>query len=149
MSSLIKISKIEIEIKSNKLSNDFNIKLIEGTNGTISYIKDYINNKENLTIDPIDSSLKNKCIAYCPELPFGILSFSSYVDIEAMNIISSDVEINEYKLLGVKSNKLVNSLKQLDIAHFLGFYKQLKEKCKIKCAKIDEELLKYLELNKK
>ena len=44
-----------------------------------------------------------------------------------MNIIFSDAEINEYKLLGVKSNKLSNVLKQLDIVHILGFYKQLKE----------------------
>ena len=66
-----------------------------------------------------------------------------------MNISSSDVKINEYKLLGVKSNKLVNTLKQLDIVHFLGFYKKLKEKCKTKYANIDEELLKYIELNKK
>ena len=107
-------------MKFNKLSNDLNIKLIEGTNSTISYIKDYINNGENITIDPIDSSLKNKCIAYCPELSFGILSFSSYVDIEAMNIISSDVEINESKLLGVKSNKLANALKQFSI--YLSIY---------------------------
>ena len=103
------------EIKCNILSNDLNIKLIEGTNGTIFYMKDYINNGENLKIKPIDITLKNKCIAYCPELPFGILSFSSHADIEAMNIISSNAEINEYKLLGVKSNKLVNDLNQLDI----------------------------------
>ena len=47
-----------------------------------------------------------------------------------MNIISSDVEIDEYKFLGIKSTKLVNALKQLDITHLLGFSKQLKEKCK-------------------
>ena len=41
-----------------------------------------------------------------------------------MNITSSDVEINEYRLLSIKSNELVYPLKQLDIAHFLGFYKQ-------------------------
>ena len=111
------------------MSNDLNIKLIEGTNGTMFHMKDYINNGENFKTKPIDSSLKNKCIAYCLELPFIMLSFSSYVDIEAMNIISSDVEINEYKLLGFKSNELVNALKQLDIVHFLGFCKQLKGKC--------------------
>ena len=33
-----------------------------------------------------------------------------------MNVISSDVEINEYKTLSVQSDKLVNALKQLDIA---------------------------------
>ena len=37
----------EREIKSNKSSNDLNIKLIEGTNGTISYMKKYIDNGEN------------------------------------------------------------------------------------------------------
>ena len=72
-------------------------------------MEDYINSRENLKIKPIDSSLKNKCIAHCPELPFGILSFSSYVDIEAMNIIFSELEINVYKLFGVKSNKLVKA----------------------------------------
>ena len=51
------------------------------------------------------------------------LFFSSYVDIEAMNIISFDVEINEYKLLGVKLNELVNASKKLDIAQFLELYK--------------------------
>ena len=49
---------------------------------------------------------------------FEILPFSSYVDIKAMNIISSDVEGNEYKLLSVKSNKLVNALKQFNIHLF-------------------------------
>ena len=121
----------EREMKFNILSNDLNIKLIKRTRNSIFYMKEYINNRENLTIKLIDSNLKNKCIDYCPELPFGISSFSSYVDIRAINIISSDVEKNEYKLLGVKSNKLVNALKQLGMSHFLGFFKQLKEEGKI------------------
>ena len=33
-------------------------------------------------------------MAYCFELPFGI-SFSSYVNIESMNITSFDVEMNK------------------------------------------------------
>ena len=56
------------------------------------------------------------------------------------------VEINEYKLIGTTSNRLVNTLKQLGI---LGFYKQLTEKCKIMCVNIDKEFLEYIELNKK
>ena len=36
------------------------------------------------------------------ELPFGILPYSSYIDLEKMNIIFSVVEKNEYKLLGAK-----------------------------------------------
>ena len=57
---------------------------------------------EKILTKPIDLSLKNKQIAFSCELPFGILSFSSYIDIEAVNIISFDVEMNEYKLLGTK-----------------------------------------------
>ena len=65
----------ERKTKFDKLSNNLNIKLIKGPRKSILYIKDYVNNGENLTIDPIDSSLKIKCIAYCLESPFGILSF--------------------------------------------------------------------------
>ena len=54
-------------------------------------MKNYTNNGENLTIDP---SLKNKCIAFCPELSFGILSFSTYEDIEAMNFLFDQVYSN-------------------------------------------------------
>ena len=54
-------------------------------------MKNYVNNGENLTIDP---SLKNKCIAFCPELSFGILSFSTYEDIEAMNFLFDQVYSN-------------------------------------------------------
>lgn len=43
-----------------------------------------------------------------------------------MNIVSSYVEMNESKLLGTKSTKLDNALKQLLMPHFLGFLKQLK-----------------------
>ena len=35
------------------------------------------------------------------------------------------------------------------MSHFLGFVKQLKEQSKIKSDDVDEELLKYIELNKK
>ena len=49
-------------------------------------MKNYVNNGENLTIDP---SLKNKCIAFCPEL-----SFSTYEDIEAMNFLFDQVYSN-------------------------------------------------------
>lgn len=35
-----------------------------------------------------------------------------------MKTISSDVETIKYQVLGVQSNKLVNSLKQFNIPHF-------------------------------
>ena len=44
--------------------------------------------------------------------------------------------------------KLVNASKQLLIPHFLGFFKPLKEG-KIKSNDLDEELSKYIKLNKK
>ena len=40
---------------------------------------DYINKGEKLMKRPIDLSNKNKCMAYCSELPFGISSYSSYI----------------------------------------------------------------------
>ena len=37
----------EREMKFNKLSNDLNIKLIEGTNSTISYMKNILTMEKN------------------------------------------------------------------------------------------------------
>ena len=76
----------EWKMQFNKLSNDLNIKLIKGTKKCILYMKDHINNGKNLREKPVDLSLKSKEIAFCPELPLGILSFSNYVDIEVMMI---------------------------------------------------------------
>ena len=95
----------------NKFSNDLNIKLIKGNRNFILYMKNYINNGENLKKKPIDLSIKNKQIAFCSNLPFGVLSLSSNVDIESINIISSNVDMNEYKPLGTKSKQIVNAFK--------------------------------------
>ena len=80
----------ERKLKSKKISNDLNNKLIKWIGNSIFYMKDYIDDGENLKIKPIDLSIKNKQIVF-----FAILPFSSYVYIEAMNIISSCVEMNE------------------------------------------------------
>ena len=71
---------------------------------------EYISNGKNLKIKPIDLNFKNKQIAYCLDLLFGI-SFYSFVNIETINIIFSNVEVNEYELIGTKSDELVNALK--------------------------------------
>ena len=84
---------------------------------------DYINKGENLIKRAIDLSNKNKCMAYCSELPFGILSYPSYIDLENMKIVFSVVEKNEYKLLRTKSKKVVNALKLLRMSLFIGFLK--------------------------
>ena len=61
--------------KLNKLSNDRNIKLINGN-------RSFINNGENL---------RNQRETFCSNLPSRILlAPSSYIDIESRNIISSD-----------------------------------------------------------
>ena len=53
-------------------------------------------------------------------IPFRITSPSGYVNIETMNIISSDV-VN-------KSNGLITVLKKLVLPHFLEFVNQLAER---------------------
>ena len=60
-----------------------------------------INNKI-INKKPIDLRIKNKQIALCSNLLLRILSFSDYVDIESMNNIFSDIDMNEYELLGTK-----------------------------------------------
>ena len=54
------LSTKETKSKFNKLSNDLNIKLIKRNRNFILYIKNYINNGENLRKKPIDLSIKNK-----------------------------------------------------------------------------------------
>ena len=101
---------------------------MKGSKKPILSIAKYISNWKNCKIKLIDSSFKDKCVAYCNELPFGILFIFSYLNIETMNIISSNVEINKNELLVNKSNELCTALKQLAWPHFLGFVNQLTKK---------------------
>ena len=61
-------------------------------------------------------------------IPFRITSPSGYVNIETMNIISSDVGINEHELLVNKSNGLITVLKKLVLPHFSELVNQLAER---------------------
>ena len=63
---------------------------------------DYINKSRHFKTKPIDLSNKNKCMTYCGELPFGILSYCKYIDLEKIRIVSSKIKKNEYKLFGAK-----------------------------------------------
>ena len=45
-------------------------------------------------IRPVDTYLEGKIMAYSPLLPFALLSMSEFINIDTMNIISSDVEID-------------------------------------------------------
>ena len=93
------MERIARKIEFNELAKYLNMKSIKKSKKTILSIAEYIKNGKNLRIEPIDSSLKAKCIVYCLELPFGIISLSSYVNIETMNIISSDTNITKNYLL--------------------------------------------------
>ena len=65
--------ELKLEIKFN------DIRLLKGTKNSILSIEEYISNGKNLKTKPIDSIFKNKRIAYCLELPFGIISSFRYV----------------------------------------------------------------------
>ena len=48
---------------------------------------------KNIKAEPLDLTIKNKIMLYYNELPFGIIYFCSYLNIEIMNIISLDTEM--------------------------------------------------------
>ena len=122
---------------------------IKGVAKHILYTAEYISNGKNLEIKPIDSSFNNKQIAYCPQLSYGIISFDSFVDIETMSIISSDVEVNEYEFTGTKFNELVNALKQLGLPHIFAFIRQLLLRQKLRPNNLGKEIILSLRVNKK
>ena len=127
-----RIELIDRLIRFNEFSNNLNIKLVKRPKNYIIYMAEYITTGKNLKIRRIYLSLKDKYMAYCFDLLFGIISPFSYVNIETMNIISSDVEANEYEYwtFSVKSAKLINSFKQLGLPHILGFLSNWKKKLK-------------------
>ena len=57
-------------------------------------IVEYIGKGKNLKTRHFDIDLSGKNMTYNPELPFGLISLSEYINIDTMNIISSDVEID-------------------------------------------------------
>ena len=49
---------------------------------------DFINKSKKLRTKPIELSNKNKCMAHCSKLSFGILSYSSYTDFQKIKIMN-------------------------------------------------------------
>ena len=87
------IENINSEFK--KLSNC----LVKGHTKDIRYMVDYINNGEKLEERPINlEDVRDKFIAYSDNLPFGILSKSSYIDLKNIGIFSSVIFDDEYKI---------------------------------------------------
>ena len=66
-----------------------------------------------------------------------------------MNIISSDIKVNEYDLIGTKSDELVVALKQLRLPHFFGYTRQLLSRDKARSKNLDNEMILYITINKK
>ena len=82
----------------------------------------------------------------CSNLFFAILSISSYLEIESINIIYSDVDMNEYKLLGPKS-KQSQCFKTIRNSALFRIFKQSKKDGKLKSNDTENELSKYIESN--
>ena len=112
----------------NKIFNNLNIKLIKGCRKDIQYMVDCIDKGKSFRIKYIDSSNKNECMVYCNELPYGILSYSSYINLEEMIVVYSVVEKNEYNFLGTKSEKNGYCLKTIKNAFILRFFEKIKRK---------------------
>lgn len=90
-----RLGSIERSIRFKEFANTFIIKLIKQPKEFIFDIGDNINNGKNFKIKPVDTSHKGKYIAYCFELPFGIIYFSSLVVNEKMHIIFSGAKTSE------------------------------------------------------
>ena len=121
---------------------------IKGIAKHIFYMAEYVANGKNLKIKHIDWNFNKKQTAYCPELPLGIISFNGFVNIETINVTFSDVEVNEYELIGTKSNELVNPLKQLGLPHFIWLIRQILLRDKLRSNNLNKKMILYLTLNK-
>ena len=66
-----------------------------------------------------------------------------------MNIICCDVEVNEYNLIGTKSDELVNALKQIELRHFFAFLGQRLLRDKLRSKNSGNEVILYLTINEK
>ena len=107
-----RIDKIRaLERIARKIKFYSNINLRIKFNKTVLTVAEYISDKKNLKIKPIDLSLKDKCIAYFPELPSGVISSCSYLSIKAMNIISSDSKITKKNVSYLRRNHFTKSVK--------------------------------------
>ena len=81
-------------IMFNPFTTKLNIKLMMWYKNLVSNFAESISERKNLKIRHIDIDLDGKSMAYDPELPFGLISMSEYINTDAMNIMFSDVEID-------------------------------------------------------
>ena len=109
---------------------------------------DYTNNSEKLKERPINlEDIRDEFIAYNDNLPFGILSKSSYINLRKMEIVSSVTFDDEYKILKTESIIMLKSLRTLKMTLFLGFLRNPFE-IHFNDNALEEKLLEYIELNR-
>ena len=89
---------------------------------------DYINKGKNLKTKPVGSINKNKCMANCGEVPFGILSYYRYIDLEKKKTVSCKIEKDEYRLSGTKSKKNSYCFNVIKSAFIYRVFKRIKKK---------------------
>ena len=136
------IENIKSELK--KLSHN----LVKEYIKNISYMVDYINNGGKLEERPINLKIvRDKFIAYSDNLPFGMLSKSSYIDFNKKKIVSSVTFDDEYKILKTESRIMIKSLRTLKMPLFWGFLRNPFIK-HFNDNSLEEELLEYIELNR-
>ena len=138
-----KLDSKNIKSEFNKFFNN----LVKTYTKDIRYMADHINNGEKLTERPINSKdIGDTFIGYSDNLPFGILSDSSSIDLKKLKIVSSVTFDDEYKILKTESRITANSLRTLKVSLFLGF---LKDAFKMRFNDVlEEELLESIKLNR-
>ena len=129
-----------------ELSNHWNIKLITGSKKPILNIVESVNNGKIFKIKLINSNLRNKCIAYCDELLFRVLSPYRYLNTETMNIISSETEININECIVNWTNELSIIPKEILLPPFLRYVSLLTKQAKEK--RITKRYIKITEMLK-
>ena len=78
------------------ISEHLNIVLIKVSKKSILSTVITISDRKNIKEEPINLTLENKAMYCCDKLPFEIISFNRYINIETVNIISSYDKDEEY-----------------------------------------------------
>ena len=78
------------------ISEHLNIVLIKVSKKSILSTVITISDRKNIKEEAINLTLENKAMCYCDKLPFEIISFNRYINIETVNIISSYDKDEEY-----------------------------------------------------
>ena len=136
-----------IKSEFNKLSKN----LVKAHTKDIRYMVDHINSGEKLTERPINlKDIRGKFISYIDNLPFGILSKSSYIDLSKMKIASSvTFDDDEYKILKTESGIMVKSLRTLFLGFLINpfvvlFHDNTLEQELLECIELNRNKVKYV-----